>query len=179
MSSVVTVNKPQEETYYVGLAQNCYIDAYINQEYTLKHLNLNLKFGSLGLGNQKDGPRTFIWEYGGENANYDKLEGFFPKSGGFDGHVWLEDANGLVYDYVRPMVLTVSLVRSLKIGFNKPCAIYGVSKEQLKRQGLVYLEASTKIQKEIKSHFERTSNIDEIFPECRSDPGLCFSHIGT
>lgn len=137
---------------------------------------MTLKFGSLGLGSQEGGTRKFIWEYGGESAKYDKLEGFFPKSGGFDGHVWLEDANGLIYDYVRPMVLTVSLVRSLNIGFNKPCAIYGISKEQLKRQGMVYLEASFEMQKEIKSHFEQTSNVDEIFSECKSDPGL-ISHV--
>lgn len=161
-----------QQPYYIGAARHCYIDAYVNRDYTLKHLNLTLKFGSLGIGTQASRPRNFIWEYGGASAKYAKLGGFFPKLGTFDGHTWLEDAHGLIYDYVRPDVIMVATVRSIRIWFEEPCVIYGLPKEELKEKGLVYLEASAEMQKKIQNRMNNTSSVAEIFEKCRGDPEL-------
>jgi hypothetical protein len=58
------------------------------------------------------------------------------------------------------------------LGFKTPGAIYGVSKEELKKKGMVYLEAEPAIQEAMKKWQELSSNLKEIFAKCDDDPDV-------
>lgn len=140
---------------------NCYSDAFINQKYVLPELNLVPKAGSLGIGKDK-----VLWEFGG--IKYDDFATFVGPNG-LDGHVWLEDSKGLVYDYIRPNMTLPVRLWGLSFGYPlEGQEIFGLSKANLSKSGLHYLEAGDAIQIEILEWCRKACNIDEIFSECKT-----------
>lgn len=108
----------------------CAYNAFVNQRNAYKDLNLKWVFGSCAYNG--------FWEYGG--ADYETYDDY--KRGDF--HVWLEDKDGRVYDFV-----TAHHNFSARINTGKPLKVRGLiegkTKEELESLGVTYRPASDAI----------------------------------
>jgi hypothetical protein len=107
---------------YFNAAKNLVSPAY-------KHLNLHWVCGSLGLAGH--------FEYGGKNW---KAKDFKAKPN--DSHAWLEDDEGNVYDYIFDRYAEFAKTWNKKPTFPTSWCVEGISKADLKEEGLEYVPAS-------------------------------------
>ena len=122
------------------LDDKCFVNAYINKFKHYKDLNLKYVIGSLGLNGW--------FEYGGKDWT---LRDFQKRNSGkimecWDAHCWLEDAQGNVYDFVQPSWNGILKVRNRPLLGRETGIIEGVSKEELKKQGIEYVPADKETQ---------------------------------
>jgi len=117
-------------TNVVYAPQCCSYNAYVNQRNAYKDLNLKWVFGSCAYNG--------FWEYGG--PDYDDYDDY--KRGDF--HVWLEDKEGRVYDFV-----TAQHDFCARVNTGKPLKVRGIiegkTKEELAALGVTYRPASDAI----------------------------------
>jgi hypothetical protein len=117
-------------TNVVYAPQCCAYNAFVNQRNAYKDLNLKWVFGSCAYNG--------FWEYGG--PDYDSYDDY--KRGDF--HVWLEDKEGRVYDFVtahHDFCARINTGKRLQVRG----MIEGETKERLARLGVTYLPASDAI----------------------------------
>lgn len=111
--------------------RNCFINAYINKLNHYKDKNLKMVIGSLGINGW--------FEYGGKDW---KKEDFKKRMEYHcsDSHCWLEDEEGNVYDMLFKEYKYWVEYRTHQ-PMKRVGLIEGVSKEELARDGIVYLPA--------------------------------------
>ncbi len=117
---------------------NCFLNAFINKRNHYKDKNLKLVLGSLGLNGW--------FEYGGSDWGLTEFAlRHEPGTHIFDGHAWLEDEDGKVYDFCFDTYDAVAVVRTKK-HLKVSGLIEGVGKAKLQKQGLTYVPADKKTQ---------------------------------
>jgi len=116
---------------------NCYINAYINRLHHYKDKNLKMVIGALGINDW--------FEYGGKDWTLDdyKRTMFGHIS---DSHCWLEDDEGNVYDFLFEEYKYWVNIRTKK-PMKRSGLIEGVSKEELKADGIEYVPAPLEARK--------------------------------
>jgi len=117
-------------TNVVYAPQCCSYNAFVNQRNAYKDLNLKWVFGSCAYNG--------FWEYGG--PDYDSYDDF--KRGDF--HVWLEDKEGRVYDYItahHDFCARINTGSRLQVRG----MVEGETKERMAAWGVTYLPASDSI----------------------------------
>jgi len=114
----------------------CFYNAYINQRNCYKSLGLKWCFGSMAYNGW--------WEYGG--TDYKTFDDFQKGKYevGYDAHVWLEDKDGRVYDYVSAKDAFTSRIRTDKDILHRG-KMEGWTKEECANVGLTYLAAPEKV----------------------------------
>jgi hypothetical protein len=133
------------EVLYLG--QACSRQGWFNQEHAYRELGLRSVAGSLGIGLAHQVP---FYEYGGAEyttfAHYrrsrftvDSLA--TPGCQVWDAHVWLEDADGRVYDVVSSGMTNCAAVRGKTLRLPERHVIEGVDKAELAAHGLHYAAA--------------------------------------
>jgi hypothetical protein len=123
-------------------AGECYFNAAKNRVRGYKHLNLHWVCGSLGLAGH--------FEFGGKNWG---VADFRKKPA--DSHAWLEDDEGNVYDYIFDRYAEFAETWGKKPRFPTSWCVEGISKEDLKAEGLEYVPADKRSTEVIKE-FVRT-----------------------
>jgi len=115
---------------------HCYYNATRNNTRYFKDKRLKVVYGSLGLNGH--------FEYGGRNWT---AKEFYPNP--MDSHAWLEDAEGNVYDYIFPEYAAFAEKWGKTVTFQSDWEILGLSKADLLEDGLEYIPAPRKAQKDI------------------------------
>jgi len=107
--------------------------------------------GSLGVGITDGGitdggyDQTVWWEYG--NALWELVHQFVNGQGEIDAHFWLEDAEGRVYDTIRPRVLLALLNSGQRVSDEQfPKDVCGLTKAGLQSMGFHYHPAPVETQ---------------------------------
>lgn len=124
---------------YSSFEGMCMLNAMNNQKRIYKDKCLKIVCGSIGIW--KD---SVAWIYG--SPDYTACRKFFTIDNDLDGHVWLEDSFGNVYDFLSHDITTWSALLEKPIGLQRAQKIEGLSKEDLKQLGLNYLPARKNIQ---------------------------------
>lgn len=116
---------------------NCYYNATLNKYNAFKDVKgLKVVYGSLGLNGH--------FEYGGK---YHSVKDFYDNP--FDSHAWLEDLEGNIYDYIFDEYGDFAIYWGKEKTFQTSWEILGISKEDLKADGIHYIPAPIKAQKDI------------------------------
>ena len=116
---------------------NCYINAYINRLHHYKDKNLKMVIGALGINDW--------FEYGGKDWTLDDYQRtMFGHIS--DSHCWLEDDEGNVYDFLFEEYKYWVNIRTKK-PMKRSGLIEGVSKEELKADGIEYVPAPLEARK--------------------------------
>lgn len=115
----------------------CYYNATYNKYNAFKHIKgLKVVYGSLGLNGH--------FEYGGKNHT---VMDYYKNP--YDSHAWLEDADGNVYDYIYNRYGEVAEYWGKEVTFPLDYEILGVPKSELLEDGLEYIAAPIKAQRDI------------------------------
>jgi len=136
------LSKPRDDTEHCFLwaryeMGQCYLNANINRNLAFKHLALKPVYGSLGLNGH--------FEFGGRNHS---AADFFKNP--MDSHCWLEDEDGMVYDYIFPEYAEAAETWGKAVTFPTDFHLQGWSKADLKElYGLEYIPAPIKAQRDI------------------------------
>ncbi len=139
----------------------CYMNSLFNLKHGLANLNLHPVYGSLGLGRQANP----FFEFGG--LNFTTINDFISSTAtntdaagrtSLDAHVWLEDDQGQVYDYVTPSLRRICTLRG-----NQPIdptltTIRGLTKTALRQRGMCYLPAPLATQRALAQAFSQSWN---------------------
>ena len=133
---------------------DCFTNAYINSRHFFKDLGLKYKIGALSING---------WcEYGGKEWTKEDYAKARQRSGAWDAHAWLEDADGNVYDYSFKWFDEVARIQT-----KKPLAligeIRGMRKAELKEKGLEYVEADKETQTAIFMTMYRRCKLTEEY----------------
>ena len=116
---------------------NCYYNATTNKKNAFKHIpGLKVVYGSLGLNGH--------FEFGGKHHT---VKDYYTNP--FDSHAWLEDNDGNVYDYIFAEYGDFAKAWGKTVTFNTGWEILGISKQDLKEDGLEYIPAPLKAQRDI------------------------------
>lgn len=117
----------------------CVANAYLNKRHYYKDKNLKLVVGSLGFNGW--------YEFGGRLWTTEDFMKTFKQRDcpSFDVHVWLEDEEGNVYDYIFDEYNTISQIRTGK-KLKMRGLLEAKSKRELLRAGLAYVPASESTQ---------------------------------
>jgi hypothetical protein len=126
-------------------SQACYHQASFNQAHAYRELELRVTVGSLGIGLAHEEP---FYEFGGADfttfAHYKQYtveSDLEPGCHLWDAHIWLEDADGRVYDVVSGVMKNCAEVRGKTLRFLERHVIEGLDKSQLAAAGLHYIAA--------------------------------------
>ena len=121
----------------------CFLNADDNLHGCYRHYGLRMVYGSLAMGGW--------WEFGGNDWGEKKFRDW-PAN----GHGWLEDCDGNIYDYVQPSWAGIAETNGRKVTWPRRGGwLEGVSKEDCQRMGLTYLPASPRAQKVIKDYADK------------------------
>jgi hypothetical protein len=130
----------------------CYMNSLFNREHALARLDLHMVHGSLGLGR---GSSRFF-EFGG--AHWLSIDDFMSSSNSFpdyasrmflDAHVWLEDRDGRIYDYVTDAMRGVCATRGLRPIDPSLTVIEGRTTASLRQQGMWHVAAPLAVQRQL------------------------------
>lgn len=122
---------------------NCYYNATYNKYNAFNNIKgLKVVYGSLGLNGH--------FEYGGRDWT---AKDFYPSP--FDSHAWLEDEQGNVYDYIFKRYGQCARAWGKNITFPVDWEILGISKAELKEEGLEYIPAPRAAQKDILNNIRK------------------------
>lgn len=143
-----------------SVARNCFGNCSMNKEpfERLTGASLRVVAGSLGLCSSEP-----VWyEWGGMfDKPHSRVIEFLecPITGDPDVHFWLEDETGNVYDvvdrYLRRVVAPAQNRTISTEAFAHGCVILGMSKDELKKAGLLYLPADPLVQQVLSKKHER------------------------
>lgn len=114
----------------------CYLNAYLNKTFWYTDRKLKMVVGSFGIHGW--------FEFGGKFWDTSDWIESYAKYG-TNSHCWLEDEHGNIYDYLHPG--DGSWVR-IRTGKKMPRTgiLEGVSKDELRSQGIEYVPAAMKDQ---------------------------------
>jgi len=137
------------------IENNCGGNVLMNREAfeELVGKKLSIVVGAYGLCKGKSGGIWYEWGSPGLSANQ-MIE--CPLTGGKNCHLWLEDEDGHVYDYV-PLYITrtVAPIHSKTIetrDFLADILIVGQSKDRLEIAGIHYVPADQEVQEKVLEH---------------------------
>ena len=146
---------PAEPDYAVGYMSYSYANCYVNASYLCAfHPHLKVVIGSLGLAGHFD--------YGGKNWTYSN----FAKNP-HDSHAWAEDADGNVYDFIFPIYAKNARFWGKVPQFATEWEIKGISKKDLKEDGLEYIPVPDK-----KTHNMIRESVLKIYKKYGLEKGL-------
>jgi hypothetical protein len=121
----------------------CFLNAADNLHGCYRHYGLRQVYGSLAMGGW--------WEFGGKTWGAEKFRGW-PAN----GHGWLEDCDGNIYDYVQPSWAAIAEENGRKVTWPRRGGwLEGVSKADAQKMGLTYLPANAEAQKVIKDYADK------------------------
>lgn len=113
---------------------NCFFNAYINKRHYYKGKNLKLVIGSVSFNG--------FFEFGGETWGLKEFVARHSHGHIWDAHAWLEDEEGNIYDKIFSFYnysAKVNTGSELKVATGTVWE--GISPQQAKKQGVVYVKA--------------------------------------
>ena len=127
----------------IWIENMCFKQASFNMDHYYKDIGKDLirVVGSLGIGQPSD--KNGLWfEFGGaENTIVKDYKDTFTKNKEcWDAHVWLEDADGKVYDIVTDQMVYAALFHDKSMHLTEGTVIES-TKDQLREKGLHYIPA--------------------------------------
>lgn len=126
---------------------NCYYNATYNKYNCFSHIRgLKVVYGSLGFNDH--------FEYGGKTWG---AKQFYDAP--FDSHAWLEDADGNVYDYIFPKYAWFAEQWGKTPTFATKWEVCGISRAELKEEGLEYVPAPRAVQKDILNNVRKMYDV--------------------
>jgi hypothetical protein len=161
-NNLMSVRGFQYEHGVVYTEGQCYMNSIFNMKRVWQYRDLHLVYGSLGLGRQQNP----FFEFGGANWNtindftsspHTKTDAASRTS--LDAHVWLEDANGKVYDCVTRSMRHVCQVRNLPPIDSSLTVAQGLTKTELRQRGLYHVPAPPAVQLHLARIFAGSWNL--------------------
>jgi hypothetical protein len=152
---------------YVMSDGNCIVCAIVNRRMVYRDRRLRVVIGSLGVCGKNPFSRNeqVFYMYG--DTNFKTVDDFITATGNFDVHVWLEDSDGRVYDYLSRHVVkeTQKLLRKTKkiASMKRGTRLVGLTKAKTRQcYGLCYVPAAIDVQAAITARYAEVYGRDAI-----------------